>query len=107
MRYRTATTKNKVITISTYAGKIVKGVAKCSPEDEYSLETGKTLSKARCDAKIADKRVANATRKFEAAVEAFEAAQRHLNKMKEYLESSHQERTEAYSNLENIENSLK
>lgn len=33
----------------SYAGKMYYGIAKCSPEDEFDLEFGYRLAKARCD----------------------------------------------------------
>ena len=50
----------KVIAVSTYAGKTVRGTATCSPEDTFSLQKGKELAAARCNAKIAQKRMNHA-----------------------------------------------
>ena len=47
--------KTKVIAVSTYAGKTVRGVAKCDVNDTFSLEKGKELAAARCNEKIAKK----------------------------------------------------
>lgn len=41
--------KKNVYAASTFAGKIVKGVAKCDPKDEFSLEKGKQLAARRKD----------------------------------------------------------
>lgn len=49
--------KKEVYAISTYCKKTVKGVAKCSPEDDFDIEKGKALAAARCNMKIAKKRV--------------------------------------------------
>ena len=54
--------KDTVCARSTYAGKTVKGYAKCDPRDSYDVESGKALAAARCNAKIAEKRVARAQR---------------------------------------------
>ena len=32
--------KTKVVAVSTYAGKVVRGVAKCDVNDTFSLENG-------------------------------------------------------------------
>ena len=48
-RYRFIETNNKVICISTYAKKVVRGVAKCSPNDNFDIEIGKKLAQLRCD----------------------------------------------------------
>lgn len=55
--------KTKVIAVSTYAGKAVRGVAKCDINDTFSLENGKELAAARCNEKIAKKRLTRAENK--------------------------------------------
>ena len=52
--------KTKVVAVSTYAGKVVRGVAKCDVNDTFSLEKGKELAAARCNEKIAKKRFTRA-----------------------------------------------
>ena len=52
--------KTKVIAVSTYAGKVIRGVAKCDVNDTFSFEKGKKLAAARCNEKIAKKRFARA-----------------------------------------------
>ena len=52
--------KTKVVAVSTYAGKAVRGVAKCDVNDTFSLEKGMELAAARCNEKIAKKRFARA-----------------------------------------------
>ena len=52
--------KTKVVAVSTYAGKTVRGVAKCDVNDTFSLEKGKELATARCNEKIAKKRLTRA-----------------------------------------------
>ena len=52
--------KTKVVAVSTYAGKVVRGVAKCDVNDTFSLEKGKELAAARCNEKIAKKRLTRA-----------------------------------------------
>ena len=73
------------VAISTYAGKTVKGIAKCDPNDNFSYDYGKKLAKARCDVKISRKRYKNADSKLKAAYEALIAARiaarKYYNKM--------------------------
>ena len=52
--------KTKVVAVSTYAGKVVRGVAKCDVNDTFSFEKGKELAAARCNEKIAKKRFTRA-----------------------------------------------
>ena len=79
---------NKVIAVSTYAGKTVRGVAKCDPEDTFSLESGKELAAARLDERIAGKRFKRACRKFENARQALMEAQDYYDRMYQYYEDS-------------------
>lgn len=69
---------------STYGGKTVKGYAKCDPRDEFDFEKGKDLAAARCNAKIAEKRVARASRKYLEAKAALVEAQDFFNRMYSY-----------------------
>ena len=41
-------TPKKVIVLSKYAGKDVRGIAKCSPNDKFDIETGRVLATLRC-----------------------------------------------------------
>ena len=82
------TSDNAVVAVSTYAGKTVKGVAKCSPNDTFSLEDGKALAAARCNLKISEKRRNRAARKLEEARTALVDVVRHLEDMERYYEDS-------------------
>ena len=52
--------ENVVIAVASYKGRTIRGVAKCSEQDEFDLEVGKKLAAARCAMKIARERVKNA-----------------------------------------------
>lgn len=107
-RYKYATdSSNTVIAISTYAGKPVKGVAKCDPNDNFSYDYGKKLAKARCDVKISKKRYKNANSKVKAAHEALIAAREYYSKMVEYEMDSFRAMDAAKENLTNILNEVK
>ena len=56
-----------VVCVSSYAGKPVKGRAKCSPHDTFDIEKGKRLAQARCDLLIAQKRQKRAISKMHEA----------------------------------------
>ena len=79
----------KIIAISTYAGRTVKGVAKCHPNDEFDVEFGKKLAAARCNEKVADKRFQRATNKYDAAFHKLLEAQKEINRVRVYLEDSY------------------
>ena len=85
-RYRIYTDrKGKVIVVSTYAGKNVRGVAKCHPSDSFDNEKGIKIAQARCDLKIAEKRVKRAKGKYDATVAVFNKASKDVDKAAEYV----------------------
>ena len=83
--YRDKRNVRCIVCISHYAGKPVKGIAKCSPEDPYDETYGRCLAKARCDQKIAEKRVQRATMKFTKARQCRRQAQQEEDRMFIYL----------------------
>ncbi len=95
--------QSKVIAVSTYAGKTVKGVAKRDPRDTFDLHFGKELAAARCALKVAKKRKARAHKKaWEAECKLMEA-QKHYHRMCNYDVDAFSEYNEAVSNLEKLE----
>ena len=103
MRYHYYTDeKTIVIATSTYGKKIVRGIAKCNPNDEFDLEYGKRLAKARLDYKIAKKRAKRASCKFFDSVEKLNEAERYTDRMERYFEESEDEVDREYRNLKNI-----
>ena len=98
--------KEKVIAISTYAGRTVRGVAYCAHDDTYSLEKGKELAAARCAEKIAEKRVIRAHNKLAEAAHMVAQADNHFIRMDEYVEDAENELIMAQSHLAEVLNSL-
>lgn len=80
--------KGIVIAVSTYAGKNVKGIAKCDPRDTFDLEKGKKLAISRCNAKIAEKRRKRAYNKKLEAEKILAAAEKHMSAMLNYYRDS-------------------
>lgn len=78
----------KVIAVSSYAGRTVRGVARCAENDEFDLEKGQALASARCNLKIAEKRQKRAERKFLEAKEMEEKAKAHTKEMRKYFRDS-------------------
>lgn len=78
----------KVIAVSTYEGKMVRGVAKCDARDTFDMELGKQLAAARCNQKIAVKRKNRADRELKKAVIAYDKATKHMNAMNDYYEDA-------------------
>ena len=105
-KYRYFTNGQKVIAVSTYAGKTVRGVASCDPNDEFSLEKGKELAAARCAVKVAQKRVARAARKEADATMAFSVASRHMDRMTTYYSDALAAQYEAETNLKEVLNNM-
>ena len=83
--YRYVFTGNKIIAISSYAGRTVKGVAKCHPNDEFDLEAGKALAAARCNKKIAAKRWARALKKYNEAFDEMNRIVEEYDKARSYM----------------------
>lgn len=49
--------KDVVVAVTHYAGRTVRGVAKCNPADTFDFELGKRIAKAKCEVKVAKKRL--------------------------------------------------
>ena len=80
---------NRTIAVSTYAGKSVRGVSICHPDDQYSEEIGQRIAAARCNEKIANKRLQRAQMKRDMARKAFEDASAHLAEMQAYFNDAY------------------
>lgn len=87
-KYRFYQNGNKVIAVSTYGGKTVRGVAICHPDDTFNFELGKRLAAARCNEKIAIKRYARANKCLDEAIAEYEQANVHMHKMSDYRNDS-------------------
>ena len=101
-KYRYYTDGNRVIAVSTYAGKTVRGVAVCHPDDTFDLELGTQIAAAKCNAKVAEKRLDRAMTKTAEAGLAVIHAQRHQSDMQEYYNDAfvaYKEANAAYDNL--------
>ena len=105
-KYRFYTSKNMVIAVSTYAGKPVRGVAKCDPEDNFSFEDGKALAMARCNEKIAEKRMKRASRKFAEARQSLIVAKQFYEDMSKYLDDAIASYDEAKHNVNSVRSKL-
>ena len=97
------TPDNKVIAVSTYAGKTVKGVAKTDPRDKFDEAFGKELAAARCAAKVAKKRRARAAKMMRKAQTQLSVAQHYVDRMKAYEADAAKEYEEAVFNVTDLE----
>lgn len=94
--------KGKIIVTSTYAKKTVRGVASWDKEGEYDEELGIQLAKARCDVKIANKRVLRAKEKCDEAAAAYKKATKSCQDSKDYLLRATEELNEAMNVLQEL-----
>lgn len=93
---------SSVIAVCRYAGRSVRAVAKCSPDDTFDIEFGKKLAKARCEVKVAKMKIQNATVKYREAAKAADEAQRKYDKMKDYYIDSVDQLDNAYAEVQNV-----
>lgn len=98
--------KNKVIAVSTFAGKTVRGVAICSEHDAFDPDKGMALAAARCNEKVAAKRVARAEKKLMEARAAVEVAEKRLEQMMNYSADSYIAYNEAAQAVDKLIKSL-
>ena len=87
-KYKYYQAGNKVIAVSTFAGRTVRGIAKCNPKDSFDLEKGKKLAALRCNEKVAKRRFARARKKCDQAYQAYLDADEAYNKAIDYEEDS-------------------
>lgn len=95
-----------VVATSTYAGKTVRGVARCHPNDEFDMDKGIQLAVYRCNLKVAAKRQARAARKVKEAKLALYEAQVFLDKMLDYRAQSVLDYLSIKDDLEDIETNV-
>lgn len=106
MKYTYSFSENRVYCMTYYAGKTIKGVAKRDPEDEFDIEVGKKLAKARCDVKLYKAKVKRKTERARIANEEFLKALQHLNNAQKYTDEAVNAYLECLKNLEELEKSL-
>lgn len=105
-KYKFYTNGTRVIAVSTYAGRTVRGIAVCHDGDEFSLEKGKQLAALRCAEKIARKRLNRANRKVDEAYWAYVDAKAYLNKMVYYKDDALYELNEVIAAKNDLLDSL-
>ena len=74
-----------IVAVSTYAGRTVKGYARCHPGDIYDKEFGMRLAAVRCGLKIAQKRRDRALKKHLEAINEYTKAKINHELTREYL----------------------
>lgn len=91
------------VAMSTYCGRLVKGVAKCAPTDFYNTETGKELAAARCDVKVCSKRYLRALTKEEAILKQMIELEKEYLNVKQYVNDAESELHDSKDRLNKIE----
>lgn len=79
---------NTVVCTTLYKGQMVRGIAKCSPEDNFSLGAGKKLAYLRCKEKFLRKKLKRAFNAKQDAVIAEARANNNLRKAYEFVADS-------------------
>lgn len=91
-----------VISISSFAGKTVRGVAHCHPEDKFNLDKGIAIADAKCALKIAKLREKRATKCMCDAHDAFMKADELLDKEERYYADAISEVAHAQDKLDKL-----
>lgn len=94
--------RDVVVAVSSFAGDKVRGIAKVHPNDEFDLARGKEIAAARCDEKIAIKRLKRGYRKVDEAKVALERAQAEYEKAVTYMANAEANYNRSQFELENI-----
>lgn len=102
--YKIYTHDNEVIAVTSFARRPVRATAKCDPRDTFDVEFGKTLAIARCDVKVADKRLAAAKKRLDRANEAMALAKRELDAANKYFNLAQEEHVDAYKTVATLTN---
>lgn len=106
MRYKFFVSDNKVVCVSSYAGKAVRGIAKCDPKDTFNVEAGKQLAQARCDFKIAEKRVKRSAERYDEAIKLLADVMAYKTRMENYKNESYREYMSLKDKLADLESSM-
>ena len=92
----------KVIAVTHYAGRTVRGIAKCAPEDTFNVEIGCKIAVARAEKKVARAKARNAVDKYLEAAKAADAAEKRFDEMKQYYIDAIDQLDEAEEYLDNL-----
>ena len=92
----------KVIAVCRYAGRNVRAVATCSPEDTFNKAYGMALAIARCEFKVAKIKLQNATERYMVAAKEADNAAKRYDKMKDYYMDSVDQLEEAGKTIQNV-----
>ena len=100
--YRRADGAMVVKAVSTYAGQNIFGKAVCHPNDKFDLEKGKELAAARCNEKVAEKRLRRAQKKRNEAADIYHREMRKYDDMVAYENDALEETFEARKKVKEL-----
>lgn len=106
INYRIYHHGNEIVAVSSFAKKPVRGVAKCDPRDEFDHKKGEALAIARCDYKIAEKRVKKAEATARAYKDLLECVNADYADALAYRKSAREEFIEVNERLRNLKATL-
>lgn len=100
--YRYVMVGRKIIALSTYAGKTVRGVAICSEHDQFDVEKGKALAAARCNEKVAAKRYERANQKLNNTLDEYNTVEDKLTQAGQYYHDAYLAYNEAAQHVDTL-----
>ena len=95
-----------IVCTTLYKGQMVRGVAKCSPEDNFDINLGKKLAYLRCKEKFSRKKLARARKAYAEAVEIEARADNNLWKAAEFVDDSNYQLELTRNELSRFEHEL-
>lgn len=95
-----------VVCMTLYKGKIVRGTAKCSPEDDFDIAIGKRLAYLRCRQKFFKKKFKQARNVYGEAVIENARAINNLYKARDFMNDAETQYTNANNELTELEAGL-
>lgn len=104
--YKYIVTPTKVIALSTYGGRTVRGIAKCHPNDNFDEKFGKALAAARCNEKVAAKRYERAKSEYVNMVKELHTMEAKAHKVADYVRDSYIAYKEAINMVADVKDRL-
>ena len=95
-----------VVCTTLYKGQIIRGVAKCNPDDNFDLAVGKRLAHLRCKQKFIQKKVKRAHMAHVEAIHAEAVARDKLYQAYEFVNDTEYQLELATNELDNLEREL-
>ena len=95
-----------IVCTTTYKGQMVRGIAKCDPDDDFDLDDGKKLAYLRCKTKFARKKIKRALKAERDAFVVANRAKYNLDKACEFVSDSEIQLEDAINELKEFEAKL-